>query len=121
MGPMRYALVVSLAATLIALLLPLAVFMHAMIRNPACVNLEVNPIRQVSPEEYEVVLAVNYCSSVPLKGFKVQLGAAEVLFGELVAGRVTREVTLSLKDLQSGVQRIEFRVAGLYRVVIELR
>lgn len=119
-GPVRYAVSVALVLMLISAIAPLVLFTYTSLKNPGCINLEVNPVEQVNVDRYRVIITVNYCSSVPLRDFKVEIGSTEMLFEEVKAGRVSGEIVLSSSDLQAGVRRVEFKVAGLYRVVIEL-
>ncbi|MEM0247241.1 MAG: hypothetical protein QXH02_03175 [Desulfurococcaceae archaeon] len=118
---LKYVLVIALVSVLVLFVAPLVLFIHDVLENPECIGLEIRPLGQVSEDTIKAVLEVNYCSEVPLKDLKIQLSDREIGIEEVKAGKVVKEVVLSRGDLEVGIVKVEFKIGGLYRVVLEYR
>lgn len=102
--------------SLIAVLLPLIEFVSDLLENPACFKIDVVEQRPIDYESIEVRITISYCSEIPLKEVRIYIGDREILFGSIARGEHVKEVAVSRKELEKGLKKIEFTIAGLYRL-----
>ncbi|MEM1560593.1 MAG: hypothetical protein QXN35_03510 [Ignisphaera sp.] len=113
---LRYTLMLVAVFSLIVVLLPLIEFVSGVLENPACFKIDVVEQRPVDYESIEVRIYISYCSNVPLKEVRICIGDREILFGSIIRGEHVKEVAISRKELEKGLKKIEFSIAGLYRL-----
>lgn len=118
---LRYAVAVISIFSFTALILPLAVFVWDVLHDPSCLSLEVDRVAPVSGNAVRVSITLSYCSSIHLRDVRVQIGNRVVSFDHVTRGVHSKEVVLTLKDIEEGVRSIEFSVGGLYKVSVEMK
>ena len=116
---LRLVLLVASVGLLIVLLSPLAVLVNDLTFNPEClsIRLELSKAEYLGNNTLRVPVVVSYCSSVALTRVKLLFNTTEVSIPKLERGEYRQVVVLRLGDL---LRSVEFRVWGLYRVVVRV-
>lgn len=104
--------------SLIVVLLPLIEFVSDVLKDPECFRIDVVEQRLVNYEIIEARIYVRYCSDIPLREVRIHIEDKEILFGNIVRGEYFKEVVILKRELKEGLKKIEFSVAGLYRLAI---
>jgi len=104
--------------------MPLIIFIWDFIQNPTC--LTIIPGEDVTPigdNLYNISIVVSYCSNVELRDVLIQVGNITIEFPSLRKGNVTREITVSVSDLEQAPTegRIEASIAGLYKFSLNFK
>lgn len=120
LGPFKYALLVASITVVILLISPLIILMHDFAINKSCLSISVDTggLRVLDNNTYRVPLIISYCSSIKLRDFKVNLGTTSISIPELDKGEKRIEVGLDVNEVPS-INYIEFKVLGLYKIVIK--
>jgi len=118
----KYTIVVLVILTLLILLLPLLVFVWDVIQNPECIILKFENTSYINSEELKANIIVSYCSSIPLRNVKIQIGSRLVEFDYISKGvTCTEGIIFTTRDLEEGVKGLEASIGGFYRVVIKFK
>jgi hypothetical protein len=118
----KYILVVAVFFISILLLLPLLVFVWDVFQNPECIVLRFGNASYIDSEVFKVNITLSYCSSIPLKNVKIQIGSKLLEFDYINKGVVyTREIMLTMEDLEEGVRGLEASIGGFYKVVLKFK
>ena len=116
-NPFRYAVLVSLVAVLLPLVLPIGILVYGIVDNPECLV-----VKTIAKEEYignstyRVPVVIKYCSMVPLTNIKVVFNSTTIEIPRITRGDYRYVVYLKPGDR---LLELEFRIMGLYRVRIK--
>jgi len=116
-NPFRYAVLVSLVAVLLPLVLPIGILVYGIVDNPECLV-----VKTIAEEEYignstyRVPVVIKYCSMVPLTNIKVVFNSTTIEIPRITRGDYRYVVYLKPGDR---LLELEFRIMGLYRVRIK--
>jgi len=116
----RYAVVVLSILTIFILLLPLLFFAWDIIQNPECIVLKFENASYINSEEIKADMVVSYCSSIPLRNVRIQVGSRSLEF-DLISREATfkQEIILTERDLEEGIRVLEANIGGLYRLILK--
>ncbi|MGC8954081.1 MAG: hypothetical protein ACP5N5_05135 [Desulfurococcus sp.] len=120
LGPFRYVLLVTSITVVILLISPLIILMRDFATNTSCLSISVDTggLRVLDNNTYRVSLIISYCSYIKLRDFKVNLSATSISIPELDKGEKRIEISLDVNEVPS-INYIEFKVLGLYKIVIK--
>jgi hypothetical protein len=116
-NPFRYAVLVSLVAVLLPLVLPIGILVYSIVDNPECLVVKtITEEEYVGNNTYRVPVVIKYCSMVPLTNFKVVFNSTTIEIPRITRGDYRYVVYLEPGDR---LLELEFRIMGLYRVRIK--
>jgi len=116
----KYTIIVLAILTSLILLLPLLVFVWDITQNPECIVLKFENTSYINSEELKTNITVSYCSSIPLRNVRIQIGSRLVEFNYISKGvSCTQEIILATRDLEEGIRGLEASIGGFYRLVLK--
>lgn len=117
-NPLRYAVLVSLVALLLPLVLPIGILVYSIVDNPECLVVKTIAEEEeyVGNDTYRVPVVIKYCSMVPLTNIKVVFNSTTIEIPRITRGDYRYVVYLKPGDR---LLELEFRIMGLYRVKIK--
>lgn len=120
LGPFKYVLLVASITVVILLISPLIILMYDFAANTSCLSIRVDTggLQVLDNNTYRVPLIISYCSSIKLRDFKVNLSTTSISIPELDKGEKVIQVDLDVNEAPS-INYVEFKVLGLYKVVIK--
>ncbi|MEM2320393.1 MAG: hypothetical protein QXS79_00685 [Candidatus Bathyarchaeia archaeon] len=115
-GPLKYVILVSLFSMMILTITPLIVFTYQILRDPRLFEIRVEEVTWLNEGMVSAKVVLHYPINISLSRVRVRLGSTDIIFENVVKGEVSRRITLTPSEVQSGISEIEVEVIpGLFK------
>lgn len=116
---LKFAIILSFISIALIITAPFAIFIYQIANKPNCISINVENVIPLDDNRISAKVTLQYALDIPLSRVRIVVGDTEIIFENVVKGAVSKDVVLTLSDIQQGIREEEIVIAGLFKCLFK--
>ncbi|MEM2733553.1 MAG: hypothetical protein QXJ19_02180 [Candidatus Bathyarchaeia archaeon] len=116
---LKFAIILSFISIVLIIAAPFTIFIYQIANKPNCISISIENVVPLDDNRFSVRVTLQYALDITLSRVRIMIGNTEVIFEDVVKGAVSKDVVLTLSDIQQGIKEEEIVIAGLFKCLFK--